>query len=195
MSNDSSLLQQVRMAVGGLMVWMALSGCTVIQQAFSPEPLPVLEPSTFEQSVSLRHRVTIASGDQEFSFQSITEFREDRMVIVGLSSYSTTLFTIEVVEDEVRVQSKTDLPLNLEKFATDMQWVLWPDPPEIEGIRVESERNGSGFTRTIYRNGEYIGTVQAVKPPPESSKMTYRKQGGDTLRLKLLSSEDIPTNS
>ena len=173
------------------LITAALPGCTLVRQAFAPEPLPVLDVRTFDRNVSLRHRVSITYGERNFTLQTITERNDDRMVIVGLSSYSTTLFTIRIHRTSLDVESNGDLPLDLRRFATDLQWALWPSISERDGITVQTDEVDGGIKRTLFRDGGRIGTITASKQPPWTGDITFTRAAGYSMNLSLLTEEPI----
>ncbi len=189
--SDRMGLRILVLTVSLLFITGALPGCTLIRQAFAPEPLPVLDVRTFNRNVSLRHRVRITYGEKEFSLQTIIERNEDRMVIVGLSSYSTTLFTIRIHRRKLDIESDTDLPIDLERFATDLQWALWPSVADRENLSVRTDDANGGVQRTIFRNNERIATISADKKPPWTGGVTFTRTAAYTMELSLLSREPL----
>lgn len=178
-------------AVPALLCSLLLSGCVLVRSAFAPEPLPVLNTNLPNAGVTLRQRIKMTYGEKSFSFQAVVELHNDRMVVAGISSYSTTLFTLRIQDGTVHVDKQADIPFDLTRLATDLQWSLWPRIPDRRGFTIRERETEQGLERTIVRNGSPAGTVHARKRPPWSGNVRFVHPDGYTMHIKFISKRPL----
>lgn len=170
--------------------------------ALSTDDIPIARAATFDlltpaslgHAIALDQMVEVRAGESVTSMHCALEVESDQLRLVGLTAFGAAAFSLTLDERGLRVEQRMggQVPADPRQILADLQLVLWPALPSLEGLRVVERSTAEGRVRELVRGEVTVVRIHYGPGLPWDAPLRLEHlERGYTLTVDTLSSESL----